>query len=46
MHHHSAKGLFVRLKGSFWECMLTWLDIRKGRIDDGYKMDIGVGALI
>jgi hypothetical protein len=46
MHHHSAKGLFALLKGSFRECMMTWPDIRKGRIDGVYEMDIGVGALI
>jgi hypothetical protein len=46
MHHHSANGLFALLKGSFRECVMTWPDIRKGRIDDGYKTDIGAGALI
>jgi hypothetical protein len=46
MHHHSAKRLFVLLKGSFRECVMTWPDIRKGRIDGVYEMDIGVGALI
>jgi hypothetical protein len=29
MHHHSAKGLFALLKGSFRECVVTWPDIRK-----------------
>jgi hypothetical protein len=43
MHHHSAKGLF---EGSFRVCVMMWSDIRKGRIDDGYKMDIGARALI
>jgi hypothetical protein len=46
MHNHLAKGLFALLKGSFRESVMTWPDIRKGRIDDGYKMDIGAGALI
>jgi hypothetical protein len=46
MRHHSAKGLFVFLKGSFRECVLMWPDIRKGRVDGVYEMDIGVGALI
>jgi hypothetical protein len=43
--HHSAKGLFAFLKGSFRECVVTWLDIRKGRVDGVYEMDIGVGTL-
>jgi hypothetical protein len=46
MRPHSAKGPFALLKGSFRECMVTWPDIRKGRVDGVYKMDIGVGALI
>jgi hypothetical protein len=46
MRHHSAKGLFALLKGSFWECVVTWPDIRKERVDGVYEMDIGVGALI
>jgi hypothetical protein len=46
MHHHSAKGLFALLKGSFRECVVTWPDIRKERVDGVYEMDIGVGALI
>jgi hypothetical protein len=46
MHHHSAKGLFALLKGSFRECVMTWPDIRKERIDGVYEMDIGVGALV
>jgi hypothetical protein len=25
---------------------VTWPDIRKGRVDGVYEMDIGVGALI
>jgi hypothetical protein len=45
MHHHSAKALFVLLKGSFWECVMTWPDIRKGRVDGVYEMDIGIGTL-
>jgi hypothetical protein len=45
-HHHSAKGLFALLKGSFWECVVMWLDIRKERVDGVYEMDIGVEALI
>jgi hypothetical protein len=46
MRHHWAKGLFALLKGSFRECMVTWPDIRKERVDAVYGMDIGVGALI
>jgi hypothetical protein len=46
MHHHSAKGLFALLKGSFRECVMTWPDIRKERIDCVYEMNIGVRALI
>jgi hypothetical protein len=46
MRHHSAKGLFALLKGSFRECMVTWPDIRKERVDGVCEMDIGVGALI
>jgi hypothetical protein len=46
MHHHSAKGLFVLLKGSFQECVMMWPDIRKGRVDGVYEMDIGIGILI
>jgi hypothetical protein len=46
MRHHSAKGLFALFKGSFWECVVTWPDIRKGRVDGVYEMDIGVGTLI
>jgi hypothetical protein len=46
MRHHSAKGLFALLKGSFRECVVTWPDIMKGRVDGIYEMDIGVGALI
>jgi hypothetical protein len=46
MRHHSAKGLFALLKGSFRECVVTWPDIRKERVDGIYEMDIGVGALI
>jgi hypothetical protein len=46
MRHHSAKGLFTLLKGSFRECVVTWPDIRKGRVDGVYEMDIGIGALI
>jgi hypothetical protein len=46
MRHHSAEGLFALLKGSFRECVVTWPDIRKERVDGVYKMDIGVGALI
>jgi hypothetical protein len=45
MHHHSTKGLFVLLKGSFQECVMTWPDIRKGRVDGVYEMDISVGTL-
>jgi hypothetical protein len=46
MRCRSAEGLFAFLKGSFRECMVTWPDIRKERIDSVYEMDIGVGALI
>jgi hypothetical protein len=46
MCHHSAKGLFALLKGSFREYVVTWPDIRKERVDGVYEMDIGVGALI
>jgi hypothetical protein len=46
MHHHSAKGLFALLKGSFRECVMTWPDISKEQIDGVYEMDVGVGALI
>jgi hypothetical protein len=46
MRHHSAKGLFALLKGSFRECVVTWPDIRKERVDGVYEMDIGVEALI
>jgi ribonuclease HI len=44
--HRSAKGLFALLKGSFRECVVTWPDIRKERVDGVYEMDIDVGALI
>jgi hypothetical protein len=46
MCHHSAKGLFALLKGSFRECVVTWPDMRKERVDGAYEMDIGVRALI
>jgi hypothetical protein len=46
MCHHSAKGLFALLKGSFWECVVTWPDIRKERVDGEYEPNIGIGALI
>jgi hypothetical protein len=46
MRHHSAKGLFALLKVSFRECVVTWPDIRKERVDGVYEMDIGVEALI
>jgi hypothetical protein len=46
MRHRSAKGLFALLKGSFRECMVTWPDLRKERVDGVYEMDIGDGALI
>jgi hypothetical protein len=46
MWHHSAKGLFALLKGSFRECVVSWADIRMERVDGVYEMDIGVGALI
>jgi hypothetical protein len=46
MCHHSAEGLFALLKGSFRECMVTWPDIRKERVDGVYEMNIGIGALI
>jgi hypothetical protein len=43
---HSAKGLFLLLKRSFRECVMTWPDIRKQRVDGVCEMDIGVRALI
>jgi hypothetical protein len=46
IRYRSAKGLFALLKGSFRECVVTWPDIRKERVDSVYEMDIGVGALI
>jgi hypothetical protein len=46
MRCRSAKELFALLKGSFRECVVTWPDIRKERVDGVYEMDIGVGALI
>jgi hypothetical protein len=46
MRHHSAKGLFALLKGSFRECVVTWPNISKGRVDGVYEMDIGVRELI
>jgi hypothetical protein len=46
MRHRSTKGLFALLKGSFRECMVTWPDARKERVDGVYETDIGVGALI
>jgi hypothetical protein len=46
MRHHSAKGLFALLKESFQECVVTWPDIRKERVDGVYEMDTGVEALI
>jgi hypothetical protein len=42
----SAKGLFALLKGSFRECVMTWPDIRKERVDGVREMDIDVRALI
>jgi hypothetical protein len=46
MRHHSAKGQFALLMGSFRECVVTWPDVRKERVDGVYETDIGVGALI
>jgi hypothetical protein len=46
MRHHSAKGLFALLRGSFRECVVMWRDIRKERVDGVHEMNIGVGALI
>jgi hypothetical protein len=46
MRCRSAKGLFTLLKGSFRECVVTWPDIRKERVDSVYEMDIGVRDLI
>jgi hypothetical protein len=46
MRHRSAKGLFALLKGSFRECVVTWPDARKERVDGIYETDISVGALI
>jgi hypothetical protein len=42
VRHHSTKGLFALLKGSFRECVVTWPDIRKERVDGVYEMYIGV----
>jgi hypothetical protein len=46
MRCRSAKGLLALLKGSFRECVVTWPDIRKERVDGVYEVDIGVGVLI
>jgi hypothetical protein len=46
MRHRSAKGLFALLEGSFRECVVTWPDIRKERVDGVYWMDIGIRELI
>jgi hypothetical protein len=46
IRYHSAKGLFALLEGSFRECVVTWPDLRKERLDGVYEMDIGVEALI
>jgi hypothetical protein len=46
MRHRSAKGLFALLKGSFRECVVTWPDARKERVDGVYETDIGVRVLI
>jgi hypothetical protein len=46
MRCRSAKGLFALLKGSFRECVVTWPDIRKDRVDGVYEVDIGTGDLI
>jgi hypothetical protein len=46
MRCRSAKGLFVLLKGSFRECVVTWPDIRKERVDGVCEMDIGIRDLI
>jgi hypothetical protein len=46
MRYRSAKGLFALSKGSFRECMVTWPDMRKERVDGVYETDISVGALI
>jgi hypothetical protein len=41
-----GKRTVALLKGSFRECVVTWLDLRKERVDGVYEMDIGIGALI
>jgi hypothetical protein len=46
MRCRSAKGVFALLNGSFRECVVTWPDIRKGRVDGVCEMDISVGDLI
>jgi hypothetical protein len=46
MHHHLGKELFALLKRSFRECVMTWPNIRKERVDGVYEMNIGIGALI
>jgi hypothetical protein len=42
----SAKGLFALSKGSFRECVMTWPDTRKERVDGVCEVDIGVRVLI
>jgi hypothetical protein len=46
VRHRSVKGLFALLKGKFSECMVTWPDARKERVDGVYETDISVRALI
>jgi hypothetical protein len=42
-----GKGTVCTLKKrSFRECMVTWPDARKERVDGVYETDIGIGALI
>jgi hypothetical protein len=41
-----GKGTVCALQGSFRECVVTWPDIRKERVDGVYEMDIRVGPLI
>jgi hypothetical protein len=41
-----GKRTVCAFKGKFSECVVTWPDIRKERVDAVYEIDIGVGALI
>jgi hypothetical protein len=41
-----GKGTICAFKESFRECVVTWPDVRKERVDGVYETDIAVGALI